>query len=254
MQQRGALPCLQRDQDLHPEWYRERGKDFNVWMNEGDMIARGDTVGKAVGTLSDFAQFMTKEFEWGVDVVSVRVGRILDLDAYPELSIRHAREDDTLHIEDPFDISRNLSCVFGPYANRKLWHCLKELASGAQHPDELRPPDAEIHRTAHLRPERSDAAKPRSNFPPANSPAEKPLSALDWLEQGMRLKIEEASDAMGRDVMQKRAAEALEFVVECDLIVQLSKFHSDMNYWHQPHQIATTEESFHRKATTPAVP
>lgn len=172
--QRGALPCLQRDQDLNPEWYRERGKvctratpgpdgwnadkvwhkrktlswtnscyrkwgwgviwefhlllawetewhkvewaeaatgiectcrpsvsrsllsinlrdwtteypllylvlvstlsrqrhnrvtcpplataapaqDFNVWMNEGDMIARGDTVGKAVGTLSNLA-------------------------------------------------------------------------------------------------------------------------------------------------------------------------------------------------------
>jgi len=27
--------------------------------------------------------FLVQEFEWGVDVVSVRVGRILDLDSYP---------------------------------------------------------------------------------------------------------------------------------------------------------------------------
>ncbi len=30
-------------------------QDFNVWMNEGDMTVRGDTVGKAVGTLSNLA-------------------------------------------------------------------------------------------------------------------------------------------------------------------------------------------------------
>lgn len=143
MQNRGALPCLQKAAIGEPSelYYYERNKEFNVWMNFDAEPAPGDMAGKAVGTLSDFAWFMTQEkgFVWGEHVVSVREGCILSLDDFPQLSIRHVIDDVTLHIEDPFDVSRNLTCVFGHNANRNLWWALDRLARANASPSgELR--------------------------------------------------------------------------------------------------------------------
>jgi hypothetical protein len=65
--------------------------------------------------------------------VSVRTGKLRPVKSYPKLRTRRggrteAEERDMLHIEDPFDITRNLNCVMGPGKNLKLWKALEEEA------------------------------------------------------------------------------------------------------------------------------
>lgn len=223
MQNRGALPCLQKAAIGEPceLYYYERNKEFNVWMNFDAEPAPGDMAGKAVGTLSDFASFMTREkgFVWGEHVVSVREGCIRSLDDFPQLSIRHVSDDVTLHIEDPFEISRNLTCVFGHNANRNLWWALDRLARAAS-PGELRsfssetdetspverqqtPDDIDEHTRVFVQPStytpdiQETAEATSSNFPPVQSRT----AAEEWLEQGKRLKEaeERAAESSRKD-------------------------------------------------------
>ncbi|CAJ1444660.1 unnamed protein product [Effrenium voratum] len=62
MQQRGALPCLQREAETRPRAYHEGGKTFNVWMDEYLGTWRRKTSQELDElSLRDFAIFMTEE-------------------------------------------------------------------------------------------------------------------------------------------------------------------------------------------------
>ncbi|CAE7250935.1 tent2-b [Symbiodinium sp. KB8] len=135
MQQKGGLPCLQTNADNHPQWYGERSgrKAWNVFIDEAPRAETELQHHRDAATLRRFAQFLTddKDFSWGRDVISIRQGKVLPIDSmcFRELNRRLRDWDDNLlHIEDPFDISRNLSCVFSPGSNRRLWNAVRRLA------------------------------------------------------------------------------------------------------------------------------
>ncbi|CAJ1401037.1 unnamed protein product [Effrenium voratum] len=148
MQQRGALPCLQREAETRPRAYHEGGKTFNVWMDEYLGTWRRKTSQELDElSLRDFAIFMTEELGWGHHVVSVRLGQSLPLDKFPHLSVKYI-DDECLHIEDPFDVQRNLACVFRGYnrgnSNRRLWWGLKKLSDKAKPQLPLPEPEEQV--------------------------------------------------------------------------------------------------------------
>ena len=102
--------------------YAEHGREFNVAMREHADIP--DPTAR-VGFV-DFLRFWTKEFKWGTWVASVRRGRCNGLDTtyYPKLGLndrcRNRKEVDLIHIEDPFDVERDLSCVLAPGNSARL--------------------------------------------------------------------------------------------------------------------------------------
>lgn len=63
--------------------------------------------------LEGFFRFYGKEFAWGEEVVSVRVGRRRSVSSFPGL-IRSTSEPEMIHIEDPIETARDLSSVFLP--------------------------------------------------------------------------------------------------------------------------------------------
>lgn len=105
------VPCLQRsgawnklaehseDLDLSPNTAAEFGKS-QLWSS---------SVGVAV-LLCGFFHFYAETFRWGHEVVSVRIGQRLDASAR-EFAALSWSEDFRLHIEDPFDLPRNLRDV-----------------------------------------------------------------------------------------------------------------------------------------------
>lgn len=93
-----------------------------------------------------FFKFYGTKFRWGQEVVSVRIGRRLDSDC-SEFSELRFRDKKFLHIEDPFDLKRNLSDVLWGSGESDLWeglkaadHCLgKGRYSEVFSPGNLRP-------------------------------------------------------------------------------------------------------------------
>eukprot|EP00913_Durusdinium_trenchii_P033551 g31409.t1 len=194
MQHRGALPCLQQGAERTPLWYSERGKE------------------------TDAGRPHAQEFQWGRHVASVRVGQLEPLDHFPDLSLRHVYSDeDTLHIEDPFDIVRNLTCVFGPSANRtrvkhvgsmkqrrlvndmlgvapgegrKLWFALKDVAFPPSPASPRTPTLAASWQTEEREePEPEEPEEPEELDSELEQDRTKPrTAALQWLMEGRQQK------------------------------------------------------------------
>lgn len=130
MQIRGALPCFQRvAPDQSRSIYYEGSKRYDVTM---DLDASAPNPGADV-SFRDFAKFFIDEFQWGKQVVSIRRGERLLADEFPELRMNFRAEtkpyevEQMLHIEDPFDIVRNLNCVLSSGSNQKLWWALADV-------------------------------------------------------------------------------------------------------------------------------
>eukprot|EP00439_Symbiodinium_sp_Y106_P076367 s842_g15.t1 len=179
MQQKGGLPCLQTNAENHPQWYGERNgrKAWNVFIDETPTAETELKHHRDAANLRGFAQFLTdeKDFIWGRDVISVRQGKVLPLDSrcFRELNRRLRDWDDNLlHIEDPFDIARNLCCVFSPGSNRRLWNALKRLA---EDPGAATPVS---YPTAHFQSEPSRVAGNSISYPaPSTVPSAVPSAA-----------------------------------------------------------------------------
>lgn len=82
--------------------------------------------------LYQFFRFFVGDFQWGTEVVSVRIGRRATADD-PAFSQLRGRFDPRLHIEDPFLTERNLHCVLRPDQERLLCEKLWEAAEAMQH-------------------------------------------------------------------------------------------------------------------------
>lgn len=130
LQIRGDLPCLQGDAESKPEWYVEDQKKYNVYIDETSDFS--EFAERNMSTFDDFIRFYRNEFRWGEWVVSIRTGKCLSLKKYPKLT-KQPRSGVApfevfyfIHIEDPFDIGRNLHCVLGPGKNEKLWDAFVE--------------------------------------------------------------------------------------------------------------------------------
>jgi len=134
MQVRGALPCLQRSSSERPCWYLDGTKSRNVAM---DVDSTDRDLREVAVSFRDFAKFFCNEFNWGESVVSVRRGELdsIDIEQYTNLKtifrdgIDITEAAEMIHIEDPFDIERNLNCVLATGSNGQLWEALWSVAS-----------------------------------------------------------------------------------------------------------------------------
>eukprot|EP00931_Biecheleriopsis_adriatica_P064169 TRINITY_DN38994_c0_g1_i1.p1 TRINITY_DN38994_c0_g1~~TRINITY_DN38994_c0_g1_i1.p1 ORF type:complete len:394 (-),score=69.01 TRINITY_DN38994_c0_g1_i1:19-1173(-) len=130
MQVRGALPCLQCMAEASPEIYEENGRRFNVAMQTADHRKQHNAANGTEISFDGLVRFYHAEFQWGEWVVSVRKGYCLEVDQYPTLKMKprdgvsKAEWAEVLHIEDPFDVQRNLNCVLNVGSNAKLWWAL----------------------------------------------------------------------------------------------------------------------------------
>jgi len=125
MQVKGALPCLQCGVQMEPRIFKQGGKEYNVAIVDRANMA-WEPAREASITFSGFVRFFCKEFKWGEWVVSVRTGQCLGKEDYPRLRVRPKKGmtqrelGELIHIEDPFDTERNLSCVLDANHNAKL--------------------------------------------------------------------------------------------------------------------------------------
>jgi len=76
--------------------------------------------------LFSFFDFFAREFHWGSEVVSVRVGRRSFSVETLLFDMLKGRTEERLHIEDPFQLSRNLHCVLRLEKEYKLYDKLWE--------------------------------------------------------------------------------------------------------------------------------
>lgn len=82
---------------------------------------KGQAAWPAEVSLAGFFRFFGREFVWGDEVVSVRVGRRRSKGAFPGLQLHAATAEPLmLHIEDPIETSRDLACVMAPGNSTKL--------------------------------------------------------------------------------------------------------------------------------------
>ncbi|EER00886.1 conserved hypothetical protein [Perkinsus marinus ATCC 50983] len=90
------------------------GRVFNVDFVDRFEATTGDDAFKAADTppselLRDFFVFYDRDYKWGSEVVSIRVGERRSIDDYLHLPRRDAESN--VLIEDPLDLNRNLNCV-----------------------------------------------------------------------------------------------------------------------------------------------
>eukprot|EP00927_Polykrikos_kofoidii_P014222 TRINITY_DN16221_c0_g1_i1.p1 TRINITY_DN16221_c0_g1~~TRINITY_DN16221_c0_g1_i1.p1 ORF type:complete len:528 (-),score=60.00 TRINITY_DN16221_c0_g1_i1:343-1881(-) len=69
--------------------------------------------------LARFFSFYSFDFRWGTEVVSIRQGDRLNALDPPFASLRR-RAQRRIHIEDPFELERNLNCVLGDHEESLL--------------------------------------------------------------------------------------------------------------------------------------
>eukprot|EP00929_Paragymnodinium_shiwhaense_P061390 TRINITY_DN3065_c0_g2_i1.p1 TRINITY_DN3065_c0_g2~~TRINITY_DN3065_c0_g2_i1.p1 ORF type:complete len:423 (-),score=114.94 TRINITY_DN3065_c0_g2_i1:149-1417(-) len=75
-----------------------------------------------------FFFFYTREFDWGKEVVSVRLGRRLDGHDGQFFQLQ-GRKKHQLHVEDPFEVTRNLNMAAMGNEEKKLQHAFNEAHS-----------------------------------------------------------------------------------------------------------------------------
>jgi len=74
--------------------------------------------------LRKFFEFYSSHFDWGSEVVSVRLGQRLDARS-TEFVMLKDRDQSRLHVEDPYLLGRNLNCVLGLQQEARLQAALR---------------------------------------------------------------------------------------------------------------------------------
>merc|ERR1711924_134176 len=82
-------------------------------------------------SFADFVRFYATEYDWGRECVSVRIGKRLTINEYPELhaitprrGVSAAELQRSIRIEDPFEAARDLADVLGPGRSVELHEAL----------------------------------------------------------------------------------------------------------------------------------
>mmetsp|Transcript_23254 Transcript_23254/g.41999 ORF Transcript_23254/g.41999 Transcript_23254/m.41999 type:complete len:373 (+) Transcript_23254:45-1163(+) len=90
--------------------------------------------------LDRFFSFFTYEFQWGSEVVSVRLGKRAEIRSQ-EFKQLPGQAVWRLHVEDPFLLNRNLNCVLGSQQESELQAAINSASwemSAGQVPESLR--------------------------------------------------------------------------------------------------------------------
>ena len=147
----GVIPSLQARAPPGVSLYNcpSSGRSFDVGFLSGRLASvEKELVEKSMGgrcqlTLAEllcgFFTFYDREFKWGSEVVSIRIGGKARLSITdPEFGLlsqgsRSMMElppgTEKIHIEDPFDLSRNLHCVMDTEGLIRLRKAFKDIAN-----------------------------------------------------------------------------------------------------------------------------
>merc|ERR1711924_164706 len=120
-------------------------------------------------SLPGFCHFYAKEFVWGEDVVSVRLGEVRKASEFPKLKKEYPYmpADEAkymLHIEDLIDVERNLNCVLNPGSVYKLWDALHAEAAKSAKERKPRTPAQEVARQTRAEKRAEKSSAPAQNM------------------------------------------------------------------------------------------
>ena len=91
-----------------------------------------DCKASASDLLKGFFTFYANAFQWGNEVVSVRCARRYSINNHTEFAAlargRFAQSTSPIHIEDPFDLQRNLNCVLDEQSLTRLKNAFLDVA------------------------------------------------------------------------------------------------------------------------------
>lgn len=146
LQRAGVIPSLQARAPPGIDLYQcpSTGRTFDVAFLSGrDAVAEKNLLPQchltAAELLCGFFTFYDREFKWGSEVVSIRIGgdvrrSITDPD-FGQLSqgsrsmLELPPDVEKIHIEDPFDLSRNLHCVMDMDGLVRLRRAFRDIAA-----------------------------------------------------------------------------------------------------------------------------
>lgn len=149
LQQLGVIPSLQTRAPPGLELHQclTTGKTFDVGflsgmsaVTEKKLFCKGSNMCLAE-TLCGFFEFYDRDYKWGQEVVSIRLGTerrsVTDpecshLSQGPRLTSINGSLPPRIHIEDPFDLTRNLHCVMDTEGLVRLRKAFSDIASKLQ--------------------------------------------------------------------------------------------------------------------------
>jgi DNA polymerase sigma len=116
--QGALLVSLQKLAQSHPESLFKcpfTGKQFDIRFSKATKNLVLPCKATPSELLRGFFMFYSREFQWGLEVASIRLGTRHPKDEFHRLFMSNiattGSKHDTIHIEDPFDLQRNLNCV-----------------------------------------------------------------------------------------------------------------------------------------------
>jgi len=133
LQARGFLPCLQTKEGIgvNPTFKETpAGSEADVSMQSDGLVRRYRSllyINKNSFSLKSFLEFYVNDFQWGKDVVSVRLGKKVTISELPNLKVKPAswRAQAAIFIEDPFATERNLGSCCDEQTMANLFKCMK---------------------------------------------------------------------------------------------------------------------------------
>jgi terminal uridylyltransferase len=126
------LPSLQdlgKRMGLPEQIYEDpcTGRMFDVRF-AAEVAQKRSCVASASELLRGFFIFYEREFRWGSEVASVRLGRRFTIDHANFRALPPGRMPGTIHIEDPLDLERNLNCVLDIDGSARLRAKFRDFA------------------------------------------------------------------------------------------------------------------------------
>jgi len=123
----GELPSLQQHSSSKAHF-----------LSSKDALARGLVKRSGLSSaelLIAFFEYYIETFDWAREVVSVRLGERISAMDKEFVELKHRRDTQSIHIEDPFELQRNLNCVlYGADAaldlREAMEDALKQLEKG----------------------------------------------------------------------------------------------------------------------------
>jgi DNA polymerase sigma len=125
------LPSLQQLAANQPEnLFRDpcTGRSFDVRWVQDPRYKLTTCASTASELLRGFFTFYARDFQWGLEVASIRLAH-----RYPITNVRfnalaRGKLAEPIHIEDPFDLQRNLNCVLDETGLAKLKNAFVDVA------------------------------------------------------------------------------------------------------------------------------
>jgi len=140
LQQAGVVTCMQQGPEQQLYHCPSTGKKFDVGFSLTHAKEENKKNKTVAELLCGFFSFYDSDFKWGSEVVSIRLGTRKSIgDAEFALLSQGSRSMtelprgiEKIHIEDPFDLSRNLHCVMDTGGLVRLRRAFRDISQRLQ--------------------------------------------------------------------------------------------------------------------------